>query len=141
MSDDALAYHLLDRRSVQSFLGRENSGKVPAAKTIWRWRVRLKTHHLMKTISAAGSDQLEKSNLIARGGQIIAASIVKAPIQRTTRDDNAPIKTGDTVTQWSDAQRAQKRCSGPFDLQTRQNVGRISIAYQRGSALGLDPPP
>ena len=62
----------------------------------------------METIRAAVSGQLEKAGFIARGGQIIAASIVKAPIQRNTRDDNAHIKTGDTVPQWSDAQRAQQ---------------------------------
>ena len=90
---------MLDRRSVQSVLGLENSEKVPAAKTIWRWRARLKTHHLMETIRAAVSDQLEKAGVIARGGQIIAASIVKTPIQRNTRDDNALIKTGETMTQ------------------------------------------
>ena len=78
MPDDALASQLLDRRSGQSLLGRENSGKVPAAKTIWRWRVRLKTHHLMETIRAAVSDQLEKAGVMARGGQIIAASCESA---------------------------------------------------------------
>ena len=98
---------MLDRRSFQSFLGRENSGKVPDAKTIWLWRERLKQHNLIETISAAVSGQLEQAGLIARGGQIIDASVVKVPIQRITREDNAHIKKGDTVTQWSDAQRAQ----------------------------------
>ena len=80
MSDDALASQVLDRRSGQSVLGRENSGKVPAAKTIWRWRARLKQHTLIETIRAAVSDQLEKAGVIAQGGQIIAANIVKASI-------------------------------------------------------------
>ena len=104
---------MLDRRSFQSFLGRENSKKVPDAKTIWLWRERLKQHNRMETISAAVSGQLDKAGFIARGGQIIDASIVKAPIQRNTREDNALIKKGDTVTQWRDAQRAQN------DLQAR----------------------
>ena len=70
-------------------------------------------------------DQLEKAGVIARGGQIIAASIVKAPIQTTTRDDNAHIKTGDTVRPWSDAQRAQQ------DVQARWTCkhGKTSYGY------------
>ena len=72
---------MLERRSFQSFLGLENSAKVPDAKTIWLWRERLKQHNLMETISAAVSGQLERAGFIARGGQIIDASIVKAPIQ------------------------------------------------------------
>ena len=111
-----MAYQVLDRRGGQSVLGLENSGKVPAAKTIWRWRARPKTHHLMETIRAAVSDQFEKAGVIARGGQIIAANIVKVLIQRTTRKDNAPIKTGDTVERCA---TCTTRCSGPLDLQTQ----------------------
>ena len=54
-SDDALEYQVLERRSFQSFLGLENSAKVPDAKTIWLWRERLKQHNLMEIISAARS--------------------------------------------------------------------------------------
>ena len=80
VSDDALAYQVLDRRSFQSFSGRENSKKVPDAKTIWLWRERLKQHNLLETINAAVSGQFERADFIARGGQIIDANIVKAPI-------------------------------------------------------------
>ncbi len=109
LSDDALEYQVLDRRSFQQFLGLEHSGKVPDAKTIWVWRERLKTKDLMSDISAAISQQLQVAGYIARGGQIIDASIVSAPIQRNTREENAQIKQGEDVGQdWSDAKRAQK---------------------------------
>ncbi|MBD7924774.1 IS5 family transposase [Xanthomonas bonasiae] len=109
LSDDALEYQVLDRRSFQQFLGLEHSGKVPDAKTIWVWRERLKAKDVMGDISAAISQQLQRAGFVARGGQIIDASIVSAPIQRNTREENAQIKQGEDVGQdWSDAKRAQK---------------------------------
>ncbi|UKE71764.1 transposase [Xanthomonas graminis] len=109
LSDDALEYQVLDRRSFQQFLWLEHSGKVPDAKTIWVWRERLKAKELMGDISAAVGQQLQRAGLIARGGQIIDASIVSAPIQCNTREKDAQIKQGDEVGQdWSEAKRAQK---------------------------------
>lgn len=108
LSDDALEYQVLDRVSFVRFLGLEHSRKVPDAKTIWVWRERLKRHDLIGDISAAISGQLERAGFIARGGQIIDASIVSAPIQRNTREENAQIKEGGIPEQWSDAKRAQK---------------------------------
>ncbi|WP_029220753.1 IS5 family transposase, partial [Xanthomonas cassavae] len=57
---------------------------------------------------AAISGQLARAGYIARGGQIIDASIVSAPIQRNTREENARIKQNDIPEDWSDAKRAQK---------------------------------
>ncbi|MFC7522247.1 transposase [Xanthomonas populi] len=82
LSDDALEYQLLDRRSFVRFVGLD-SGKVPDAKTIWVWRERLKDKDVMGDISAAISGQLARAGYIARGGQIIDASIVSAPISAT----------------------------------------------------------
>jgi IS5 family transposase len=127
LSDDALEYQVLDRRSFQQFLGLEHSGKVPDAKTIWVWRERLKAQDVMGDISAAVGVQLQRAGFIARGGQIIDASIVSAPIQRNTREENAQIKQGSEVGQdWSDAKRAQK------DVQARwtRKHGKAHYGYK-----------
>ncbi len=108
LSDDALEYQVLDRTSFQRFLGLEHSRKVPDAKTIWVWRERLKAQDLIGDISAAVSGQLQRSGFIARGGQIIDASIVNAPIQRNRRDENEAIKQERVPEDWSPAKRAQK---------------------------------
>ncbi|MFC7519291.1 IS5 family transposase [Xanthomonas populi] len=108
LSDDALEYQLLDRRSFVRFVGLDGSGKVPDAKTIWVWRERLKDKDVMGDISAAISGQLARAGYIARGGQIIDASIVSAPIQRNTREENAQIKRDEIPSDWSEAKRAQK---------------------------------
>ncbi len=108
LSDEALEYQVLDRISFQRFLGLEHSRRVPDAKTIWVWRERLKKQALSGDISAAVSGQLQRAGFIARGGQIIDASIVNAPIQRNTREENAAIKQGQVPEDWNAAKRAQK---------------------------------
>lgn len=108
LSDDSLEYQVLDRTSFQRFPGLEHSRRVPDAKTIWVWRERLKQPDLIGDISAAITAQLQQTGFIARGGQIIDASLMNAPIQRNTREENEAIKQGEVPADWSDAKRAQK---------------------------------
>lgn len=108
LSDEALEYQVLDRLSFLRFARLTNSSRVPDAKTVWVWRERLKKHDLIGDISAAVSGQLQRAGFTAKGGQIIDASIVSAPIQRNTREENAAIKKGEVPAGWSQAKRSQK---------------------------------
>lgn len=108
LSDEALEYQVLDRSSFQRFAGLEHSGRVPDAKTLWVWRERLKKQDLIGDISEAVGRQLSKAGFIARGGQIIDASIVTVPTQRNRREENETIAQGQVPEDWSGAKRAQK---------------------------------
>lgn len=108
LSDEALEYQVLDRSSFVRFLGLEHSDRVPDAKTIWVWRERLQAQDLMGDISEAIAVELQAAGYIARGGQIIDASIVAAPIQRNTREQNAAIKHDQVPEDWHAAKRSQK---------------------------------
>lgn len=108
LSDDALEYQVLDRSSFQRFLKLEHSGKAPDAKTIWVWRERLKTHDLIGDISAAIHSQLQQHGFIAKGGQIIDASIIQAPIQHNNTQEAQDIKQGNSPKHWSQSKRVQK---------------------------------
>jgi len=108
LSDAALEYQVLDRSSFVRFARLTNSSRVPDAKTRWVWRERLKKNDLIGDISAAVSEQLQDAGFTAKGGQIIDASIVSAPIQRNTREENAAVKAGETPSDWSQAKRSQK---------------------------------
>lgn len=126
LSDDALEYQVLDRTSFLRFLGLEGSRRVPDAKTIWVWRERLKTLDLIGDISAAVSGQLHRAGFLARGGQIIDASFVTAPIQRNTREENAQIKQGETPKGWNAAKRSQK----DVDARWTKKHGKSSYGYK-----------
>jgi transposase, IS5 family len=49
-----------------------------------------------------------KENLKNEKGQIIDASIVQAPKQRNSREENAQIKEGEIPQDWEEAKRRQK---------------------------------
>ena len=126
LSDEALEFQVLDRRSFLRFAGLERSGKVPDARTFWVWRERLKQGDLMGDISAAVSGQLQRAGFIARGGQIIDASFVTAPIQRNTREENAQLKQGQVPSHWSDAKRAHK----DVDARWARKHGKNHFGYK-----------
>ncbi len=126
LSDDALEYQVLDRSSFQRFAGLEHSGRVPDAKTLWVWRERLKKQGLIGDISEAVGRQLSSAGFIARGGQIIDASIVTAPIQRNPRAENEAIGRGDVPEDWSEAKRSQK----DVDARWTQKHGKSYYGYK-----------
>lgn len=54
------------------------------------------------------SAQLLRHGYRARGGQIIDATLVPAPKQHFTQEDNDPIKQYAMPTDWKPAKRRQK---------------------------------
>ena len=67
-----------------------------------------KKQDLIGDLSEATGRQLARAGFIARGGQIIDASIVTAPIQRHSRAENQAIGRDEVPTDWNKAKRAQK---------------------------------
>lgn len=108
LSDDALEYQVLDRVSFQRFTGLEHSSRIPDAKTVWKWRERLGQQDLIGDISEAVGLQLAQAGFVARGGQIIDASIITAPIQHNRDEENRTIKRGEPPQDWPQAKRMQK---------------------------------
>lgn len=108
LSDDQLEYQVEDRRSFQRFLSLSNHQSAPDAKTFWAFRNQLSKRKLVDELFDQFSRQLEQAGYIARKGQIVDASIVRVPIQRNTREENAQIKQGETPVDWSTHKRQQK---------------------------------
>ena len=108
LSDDQLEYQIEDRRSFQRFLGLNKHERSPDAKTFWLFKERLTKGDLIKELFTDFHHQLNCSGYIARKGQIVDASIVPAPIQRNSRDENQQIKAGDVPADWSENKKRQK---------------------------------
>lgn len=108
LSDDQLEYQIEDRRSFQRFLGLSNHQRSPDAKTFWFFRNQLSELSLIEPLFNQLSKQLNKAGYVARKGQIVDASIVPAPIQRNSRDENTKIKQGDVPQDWEASKRRQK---------------------------------
>jgi len=84
MSDEQMEFQLLDRLSFQRFVGLCGSSQIPDRTTIWTFKERLIQAGASESIFEAVNKQLSKHGYIARGGQMIDASIVQAPKQSLT---------------------------------------------------------
>jgi transposase, IS5 family len=63
---------------------------------VWLFREALAKAGLVKTLFDRFNRHLDAKGYIARGGQIVDATIVSAPKQRNTREENEAIKAGET---------------------------------------------
>lgn len=108
IADDKLEFQIRDRLSFMRFLGLDLGSTVPDAKTIWLFRDQLTDAGLVERCFERFSEILDDAGLIAQKGQIVDASIVAAPKQRNSREENATIKEGRVPEDWSENKRRQK---------------------------------
>ena len=82
LADEQLEFQIRDRLSFMRFLGLGVEDRVPDATTVWRFREDLKELDLMERLFNRFGDYLEAQGYQARSGQIVDASIVRAPVPR-----------------------------------------------------------
>jgi len=126
LSDDAMEYQILDRMSFMRFLGLHAGDPVPDAKTIWLFREQLKAAGRMEKLFKQFNDFLADNGYAAKRGQIIDASIVSAPKQRNSREENSQIKEGTTPEGWQEAKKRQK----DVDARWTKKNGKTYYGYK-----------
>ncbi|WP_018952496.1 IS5 family transposase [Thioalkalivibrio sulfidiphilus] len=102
LADEQVEYQIRDRYSFCRFLGLTPEGKVPDARTVWLFREHLKELDLMDELFAELMAQIEAAGFIPKQGQIVDASIVAAPRQRNSREENEAIRRGEVPEGWKD---------------------------------------
>lgn len=107
LSDEQMEYQLLDRMSYQRFCVLGDARHIPDRTTIWTFENRIGEAGA-KAIFDGVSAQLLKQGFIARGGQIIDATLVPAPRQRISREEKAMLGQGAMPAAWQPAKRRQK---------------------------------
>jgi len=97
------------------FLGLGLADPVPDANTIWTFRealtrAQIKGKPAIEVLFARFDAALRQAGFLAMGGQIMDASIVAAPKQRTTDEEKREIKAGRVPEAWTEnpAKLAQK---------------------------------
>lgn len=108
LSDAQVEFQTKDRLSFMGFLGLSLGDRVPDEKTVWLFREQLTTAELIDPLFEQFQAVLDRAGFAARKGQIIDASIVPAPKQRNSREENQQIKAGRTPEDW-DKKPAKKR--------------------------------
>jgi len=121
LSDEKMEFQIRDRLSFMRFLGLSLGDAVPDEKTIWLFREQLVEAGLIKRLFEEFDQFLEEKGFCARRGQIIDASIVEAPRQRNSREENRQIKAGQMPEDWSEQKKRQKDTDARWTKKNGQN--------------------
>jgi IS5 family transposase len=108
LSAEAMEYQINDHASFQRFLGLEPQHQVPDATTIRLFAEQLTKAKAMEQLFAAYHARLSEARLVINEGKIIDASMVHAPVQRNSREENEQLKNEEIPSDWSAPKRAQK---------------------------------
>ena len=100
LSDAQAEYQVRDRLSFARFLSLGIEDRIPDGTTLWLFREKLAKAGLIEKLFAQFGRHLEAKGYIARGGQMVDASIVPVPRQRNSREDNETVKAGKTPEDW-----------------------------------------
>jgi IS5 family transposase len=128
LSDEQVEYQVRDRLSFARFLGLRLEDTVPDATSLWLFREALAKVGLIETLFAKFEQTLATNGYIARGGQIIDATIVAVPKQRNDREESRGIKAGEVPAAWKTEPNklAQKDC----DARWTKKHGRSYFGYK-----------
>lgn len=121
LSDDQLEFQIRDRLSFMRFLGLSLGDTVPDAKTIWLFRELLTQGDLVRPLFDRFDAYLRKNGFSARKGQIVDASIIAAPRQRNSREENKQIKDGEIPEDWSENKKRQKDTDARWTKKNSKN--------------------
>ena len=132
LSAEALEYQVNDRRSFQDFLGLEPHHAVPDATTVRLFAKHLVENGTMPKLFAHFHARLEQAGLVLNEGKIIDASIVDAPVQRNSREENERIRDNDIPEDWSGPKRRQK----DVDATWTKKHGKSFYGYKNHVKVG-----
>jgi IS5 family transposase len=100
LSDEQVEYQVRDRLSFTRFLRLGIEDRIPDGTTLWLFREALAKAGLIEKLFERFGQHLEAKGYIARGGQMVDATIVPVPRQRNSRDENEDVKAGKTPAAW-----------------------------------------
>lgn len=103
LSDEECEHQVLDRMSFQRFCRVDGLLHIPDARTLWSFKQRLVTGGLGgRAIFDTVSLQLQQHGYIPRSGQIVDASIIKAPITQANAREREALNRGEAPQGWSE---------------------------------------
>ena len=130
----AVEYQVRDRLSFSRFLGLAIEDSIPDATTLWLFREKLAKAEMIEKLFDRFDQHLAAKGYMARGGQIIDASIVLVPTQRNSRDENAELQAGRTPAGWK---QKPPRCA--LEQEAWPQLLRLQEPCERGRQAQADP--
>lgn len=128
LSDEQMEYQLLDRTSYKRFCGLSQALNIPDRTTVWVFENRIGEAGAQAIFDGVTAQLLQKG-FIARGGQIIDATLVPAPRQHNSRGDKELIEQGAIPADWKPAKRRQKDLDATWTKKhgQRQHGYKLSV--------------
>ena len=131
----AATEHLVRARlSWMRFCGLTLADPVPDANTLWDFRAALLQAGALDQLFARLDRAIKDAGYLPMSGQIVDATLVAAPRQRTTDEEKAAIKAGKTAAEiWPDkpAKAAQKDTDARWTLKTSKGKVEADGTVQR----------
>jgi transposase, IS5 family len=128
LSDEQVEYQVRDRLSFTRFLRLGIEDRIPDGTTLWLFREALAKAGLIETLFERFGQHLEAKGYVARGGQMIDATIVPVPKQRNSRDENEDVKGGKTPKAWK--QNPAKNRQKDKDARWTKKHGKSFYGYK-----------
>jgi len=128
LSDDQAEYQVGDRLSFTRFLKLGIEDSIPDGTTLWLFREKLAKAGLIETLFERFGQHLEAKGYIARGGQMVDATIVPVPKQRNTREENEAVKAGQTPKDW--ARKPARNRQKDKDARWTKKHGKSFFGYK-----------
>jgi transposase, IS5 family len=128
LSDEQVEYQVRDRLSFTRFLGLGFEDRIPDGTTLWLFREKLAKAGLVEKLFERFSRHLEAQGYIARGGQMVDATIVAVPKQRNSREENEHVKAGKTPADWE--KKPAKNRQKDKDARWTKKHGKSFFGYK-----------
>lgn len=128
LSDEQIEYQVRDRMSFTRFLGLEFEDDIPDGTTLWLFREKLAQAGLVEMLFERFNHHLNAKGYIARGGQMVDATIVPVPKQRNSRAENETVKRGETPVAWEE--KPAKNQQKDKDARWTKKHGKSFFGYK-----------
>jgi IS5 family transposase len=134
LSDEQVEYQVRDRLSFTRFLRLGFEDSIPDGRTLWLFRETLAKAGLIGRLFERFGQHLEAKGFIARGGQMVDATIVPVPKQQNNREESEAVKAGKSPKSWeaNPAKNRQKDKDARLDQEARQELLRLQEPRQCG---------
>src|SRR6266487_613159 len=128
LSDEQAEYQVRDRLSFTRFLRLGIEDSIPDATTLWLFREKLAKAGLIERLFDRFDQHLAAKGYMARGGQMVDATIVPVPTQRNSRDENEAVKAGRIPEEWDN--KPTKLRQKDRDARWTKRHGRSFFGYK-----------
>src|ERR1700730_9090056 len=128
LSDEQAEYQVRDRLSFTRFLRLGIEDSIPDATTLWLFREKLAKAGVIEKLFDRFDQHLAAHGYMARGGQMVDATIVPVPKQRNSRDENEAVKAGQTPAEWK--KKSAKLRQKDRDARWTKKHGKSFFGYK-----------